>query len=61
MGYFLLSVKYPKVFGKYLVDFLEENASAEILTLVGLKKKPLVKKILETVIKTEDNSQLRET
>jgi hypothetical protein len=38
-GYFILCVKYPKIFGKYLINFFEKNASQEILKLIGLKKK----------------------
>jgi len=36
--YFILSVKYPKIFGKYLINFFEKNASKEILNLLSLKK-----------------------
>lgn len=37
-GYYLLSLKYPKMFGKYLINFFEKNASKEILRIIGLKE-----------------------
>jgi len=49
-GYFILSVLLPKTFGKYLISFFENNASNEMLLLVGLKKKK---------IKTKKNFSLK--
>ena len=43
-GYFILSVAYPSVFGKFLISFLELNASKHALFLIGLKKKPSLSK-----------------
>jgi hypothetical protein len=38
-GYFLLCLQYPKIFGKYLIDFLKKNANKEVLSIIGLSKK----------------------
>jgi len=45
-GYFFLSVKYPKTFGKFLVNFFEKNASKEVLRLIdsGEKESSIKKK-----------------
>lgn len=43
-GYFLLSLQYPAVFGRYLIDFFEINASKEVLSLIGLEKRSSNKK-----------------
>ena len=43
-GTFILGVEYPSVFGKVLIKFLTENASKEILNLIGLEKKSTVTK-----------------
>ena len=47
-GYFVLCVKYPKIFGKFLINFLEKNADKEILKLIQPSKKefPINKKKL---------------
>lgn len=37
-GYLILSLKYPKVFGKILISFLKKHAAEELLHTVGLKK-----------------------
>lgn len=47
-GYFVLCVKYPKIFGKFLINFFEKNANKEILRLIQPCKKesPINKKKL---------------
>jgi len=45
--YFLLSIRYLNVIGRFLIGFLEQNASKETLTTTGLKKSSLSKKKLK--------------
>jgi len=40
-GYFVLCVKYPKIFGKFLINFFEKNASKEVLRLIDPGEKEL--------------------
>jgi len=40
-GYFVLCVKYPKIFGKFLINFFEKNATKEVLRLIDPGEKEL--------------------
>jgi hypothetical protein len=41
IGYFILCLYYPKIFGKFLINFFEQNANKEILRLILPRKKKL--------------------
>ena len=51
-GFFVLSLRFPGVFGRFLINFLEKNANKDMLKIIGLEKRPrFSKKASKTVSK----------